>query len=71
MKKKGMVVATAAALGVCASSVALAQQDEEYSDGVFEEVIVTATKRELSIYEVPVAIIAKYAFKTLILKHII
>ncbi len=42
--------------GSFASTTALAQNDQEAS--VFEEVIVTATKREQSIYEVPVAITA-------------
>ena len=58
MIMKWMVAATAAALGMGAISVASAQQDEEYSNVVFEEVIVTATRRELNIFEVPVAITA-------------
>jgi iron complex outermembrane receptor protein len=58
MKQKWIVVACAAAFGMGASSVASAQQDDDYNDVFFEEVVVTATKRELNIYEVPLAITA-------------
>ena len=56
MKKKYMVAATAAALSMGSGSAALAQQDEGSESLVFEEVIVTATKREQSIFDVPVAV---------------
>ena len=58
MTRKLLAVAMAATLGISANSTVSAQQDDEYSDMVFEEVIVTATKRELNIFEVPVAITA-------------
>jgi iron complex outermembrane receptor protein len=40
----------------CLSTVAFAQQDT--GDSIFEEIVVTATKRAQSIYEVPVAVSA-------------
>ena len=56
IEKRTIFALTASLLGLGFGPQALAQEDQE--DTVFEEVIVTATKRELSIYNVPVAITA-------------
>ena len=53
IEKRTIFALTASLLGLGFGPQALAQEDT-----VFEEVIVTATKRELSIYDVPVAITA-------------
>ncbi len=60
MIKKHLPAACAALglLGPAATGVALAQDQEDAEAAVFEEVIVTATKREESIYDVPVAVSA-------------
>jgi iron complex outermembrane receptor protein len=51
--------ALAAGLVLMTASASLSAQDQEAQEAtVFEEVIVTATKREQSIYEVPVAVTA-------------
>ena len=53
------VTATIAALSLSAAGMVLAQDQDDVSEAsVFEEVIVTATRREESIYEVPVAVSA-------------
>ena len=56
IEKRTIFALTASLLGLGFGPQALAQEDQE--DTVFEEVIVTATKLELSIYDVPVAITA-------------
>ena len=58
MKKHALIAAAAgvAVLGGSLTQVALAQQDDGSS--IFEEITVTAKKREESIYEVPVAVSA-------------
>ncbi|HKX54916.1 MAG TPA: TonB-dependent receptor plug domain-containing protein, partial [Xanthomonadales bacterium] len=48
----------AVSLCLSASSGLLAQESEDTSDNMLEEVFVTATKREESIYDVPIAITA-------------
>ncbi|HLF32217.1 MAG TPA: hypothetical protein VI566_14475, partial [Xanthomonadales bacterium] len=60
LKMKTMVAAMAAALmGLGLSQSALAQDDTAQSDGfTLDEIIVTSTKREESIYDVPIAITA-------------
>ena len=56
-KKDFAFVMCAAPLGALGlAPAALAQEQED--DSVFEEVVVTAQKREQSIYDVPVAISA-------------
>lgn len=50
------IVATAASIGI--SPPLMAQSGDEDESGLLEEVIVTATKREESIYDVPIAITA-------------
>jgi iron complex outermembrane receptor protein len=57
MKTTSSTIASAllAALGIAIVSTAAAQQSDE---SIFEEITVTATKREQSIYEVPVAVSA-------------
>ena len=57
MNKKMLAVAVTAALGLGSNSGLLAQ-DQGNEELVFEEVIVTATKREQNIYDVPVAVSA-------------
>ena len=60
MNRKTILWASIAAgvASLAVSPVVLAQDQEAEETSVFEEVIVTATKREQSIYEVPVAITA-------------
>ncbi len=59
MNRHQLFVPIALALGaMSAPGTLLAQEDEAQQATVFEEVIVTATKREQSIYEVPVAVTA-------------
>ena len=60
MNRKTILWASIAAgvASLAVSPVVLAQDQEAEEASVFEEVIVTATKREQSIYEVPVAITA-------------
>jgi iron complex outermembrane receptor protein len=60
MNQKTILWASIAAgvASLAVSPVVLAQDQEAEETSVFEEVIVTATKREQSIYEVPVAITA-------------
>ena len=55
-EKRTILALTASLLGLGLGQQALAQDEQQAT--VFEEVIVTATKRELSIYDVPVAISA-------------
>ena len=55
MKKTQLAIITAAFVGLIGSDLANAQTDD---DGLLEEVVVTATKREESIFEVPIAISA-------------
>ncbi len=55
-RKLLLTVASFSMLGSLTCNIALAQSNQEAT--VFEEVIVTATKRALSIYDVPVAISA-------------
>ena len=56
IEKRSILALTASLLGLGLGQQALAQDEQQAT--VFEEVIVTATKRELSIYDVPVAITA-------------
>ena len=56
IEKRSILALTASLLGLGLGQQALAQDEQQAT--VFEEVIVTATKRELSIYDVPVAISA-------------
>ena len=58
MNKRILAIATMAAVGMGASVPVLAQNDADSSSNLLEEVIVTATKREQSIYEVPMAVSA-------------
>lgn len=58
MIKKKLAVATMTALGLGASVPALAQNTDQPESSVSEEVVVTATKREQNIYDVPIAISA-------------
>jgi iron complex outermembrane recepter protein len=58
MKRTALAVATMAALGLCANAPAWAQNDDQAGNIVLEEIIVTSTKREQSIYDVPVAVSA-------------
>ncbi len=58
MNKKLIVAAMAAALGMGTGSDVSAQEPGEAEELIWEEVIVTATKREQSIYDVPVAVSA-------------
>lgn len=58
MINKILVVATMTALGLGTSVPALSQVQNESESDFLEEVIVTATKREQSIYEVPIAVSA-------------
>ena len=58
MNEKKLVVATIIALGLGTSAPALSQSTNDADVGLLEEVIVTATKREQSIYEVPIAVSA-------------
>ena len=58
MDKKALVVATIAALGMNTPAAALAQTADNADSSLLEEVIVTATKREQGIYEVPIAVSA-------------
>jgi iron complex outermembrane receptor protein len=58
-RQKHLIVSMTIALAMLnAPSTLLAQDDEAAEASVFEEVIVTATKREESIYDVPVAVSA-------------
>ena len=56
LKNSRLAVAVAAALAINATPVFAQDSDEETSS--LEEVIVTATKREESIYDVPMAVSA-------------
>ena len=58
MDKKILAVATIAALGLGMPAATLAQAADESESSLLEEVIVTATKREQGIYEVPIAVSA-------------
>jgi iron complex outermembrane receptor protein len=58
MNQKILAVAIIAAFGAGASVSALAQNDDASNNTLLEEIIVTATKREQNIYEVPVAMSA-------------
>ena len=60
MNKKAWTLAAiaATATSLLISPKLMAQANDENDDGLLEEVIVTATKREESIYEVPIAITA-------------
>ncbi len=58
MNTKILVVATITALGLGTSVPTLAQTTNEAENDLLEEVIVTATKREQNIYEVPIAMSA-------------
>lgn len=58
MNQKILAVAMIAAFGAGASVSALAQNDDASNNPLLEEIIVTATKREQNIYEVPVAMSA-------------
>jgi iron complex outermembrane receptor protein len=59
MKKTLFVIASIAALGLGSNPIALAQDDDDSTQSVYlEEVLVTATRREESIYDVPVAVSA-------------
>ena len=58
MNKRMLVVAMLAALGTGTSVPALSQTTNATDSDLLEEVIVTATKREQSIYEVPIAVSA-------------
>jgi iron complex outermembrane receptor protein len=58
MNKKNLTVAVITGLGMAASLPALSQTNNESESDFLEEVIVTATKREMNIYEVPIAISA-------------
>ena len=53
MNKKLLAVVTMAAIGLGTSAPVVAQSDDESSNDLLEEVMVTATKREQSIYDVP------------------
>ena len=58
MNKKLLTVSLITALGLATSMPVLAQSDNESENNLLEEVMVTATKREQSIYDVPIAISA-------------
>ncbi len=58
MNNKILAIAMWAAVGVGASVPVLAQNDTDSSSNLLEEIIVTATKREQSIYDVPIAMTA-------------
>ena len=58
MNKKLLAVVTMAAIGLGTSAPVVAQSDDESSNDLLEEVMVTATKREQSIYDVPIAMTA-------------
>ena len=58
MQKKVLAVATMAALGLSIPAPTLAQAMDDADSSLLEEVIVTATKREQGIYEVPIAVSA-------------
>jgi iron complex outermembrane receptor protein len=58
MNKKLLTVSLMTTLGWAASAPILAQSDNASENSALEEVMVTATKREESIYEVPVAVSA-------------
>jgi iron complex outermembrane receptor protein len=58
MKRTALAIATMAALGLCANAPVWAQNDDQAGNIVLEEIIVTSTKREQSIYDVPVAVSA-------------
>jgi len=58
MNRKLMAVITMAAVGLGASVPVMAQSDDESNSRLLEEVMVTATKREESIYDVPIAVSA-------------
>ena len=56
MKYRNQLTATIVAMGLGTTGLAVAQDQNDADDSlVFEEVIVTATKREESIFDVPVA----------------
>jgi iron complex outermembrane receptor protein len=58
MDKKILAVAMIAALGLSTPAATRAQAADESESSLLEEVIVTATKREQGIYEVPIAVSA-------------
>ena len=59
MYKKRQAVLGVAVIAMGISGLAIAQDDKYSNEAtVFEEVIVTATKREQSIYDVPMAVTA-------------
>ena len=58
MNRKFLTVSVITALAMGTSSPVLAQAADEADNALLEEVIVTATKREQSIYDVPIAVSA-------------
>lgn len=54
----GLTTLVAAVLALGGTSPLMAQNDDEAGNSMLEEVVVTATKREESIYDVPIAITA-------------